>query len=126
MNKLLISYLFLALYVFAMFRPILPVIDYALNYDYIAERLCENKNKPILACYGKCYLAKEVQKTLPDSPIGENPRTPKIDSSKYPVTLLNTYNCHLFDEYISSVKIDTYSTAALQEYSFSILRPPQV
>ena len=104
----------------------LPVIDYAINYDYIAEQLCENKNKPVLACYGKCYLAKEVQKTLPDSPIGENSRTPKIDVDKYPVSLLHTYKCQLFDEYVSSLTIDKYHKTTPQEYSFSLLRPPQV
>ena len=88
MNKQIGSYIFLLLYVIALFRPILPIIDYVVNYDYIAEQLCENKNKPILACNGKCYVAKEVEKTLPTIPIDNKSRIFTIDFEKYPVTTL--------------------------------------
>ncbi|WP_404986280.1 hypothetical protein ACI513_03995 [Chryseobacterium sp. M5] len=44
-------------------RPIMPVYNYIVNYEYIVENLCENKDKPELSCNGKCYLAKELSKT---------------------------------------------------------------
>jgi hypothetical protein len=44
-------------------RPILPFIDYTVNYDYITKELCENRMKPELMCNGKCYLSKELVKT---------------------------------------------------------------
>jgi len=37
-----------------------PVVDYAINYDYIVNVLCENKGKPEMQCNGKCYLTKEL------------------------------------------------------------------
>jgi len=37
-----------------------PVVDYAINYDYIVNVLCENKDKPEMQCNGKCYLTKEL------------------------------------------------------------------
>lgn len=43
-------------------KPILPVVDYIVNYDYIANQLCENKAKPELKCNGKCHLMKELAK----------------------------------------------------------------
>lgn len=43
-------------------KPVLPVIDYAINYRYIATVLCENKAKPELKCNGKCHLMKELAK----------------------------------------------------------------
>ncbi len=43
-------------------KPILPVADYIINYDYIAKVLCENKAKPELKCNGKCQLMKELAK----------------------------------------------------------------
>ncbi|WP_404986283.1 hypothetical protein ACI513_04010 [Chryseobacterium sp. M5] len=43
-------------------RPILPLINYAVNYDFIVENLCENKDKPELMCNGKCYVSKELSK----------------------------------------------------------------
>jgi hypothetical protein len=32
-----------------------------LNRNYIATRLCENRNKPWLHCNGKCYLMKKLK-----------------------------------------------------------------
>ena len=43
-------------------KPILPVADYLINYDYISKVLCENKAKPELQCNGKCHLMKELAK----------------------------------------------------------------
>jgi hypothetical protein len=43
-------------------KPILPVADYIINYDYISKVLCENKAKPELKCNGKCQLMKELAK----------------------------------------------------------------
>lgn len=43
-------------------KPVFPVLDYAINYDYISKELCENKDKPNSCCEGKCYLKKELAK----------------------------------------------------------------
>lgn len=43
-------------------KPILPVADYIINYDYISKVLCENKAKPEMKCNGKCQLMKELAK----------------------------------------------------------------
>lgn len=48
------------------FRPLMPLMDYAVNYDFITKNLCENKSKPQLLCNGKCYLKKEIAKTSTD------------------------------------------------------------
>lgn len=40
----------------------MPVLDYAFNYDYIVENLCENRANPELMCNGRCYLSKEIAK----------------------------------------------------------------
>lgn len=43
-------------------KPIWPLAEYAVNYDYIVENLCENRNRPAMQCDGKCYLAKQLAK----------------------------------------------------------------
>lgn len=43
-------------------KPVFPLIDYAVNYKYIATVLCENKAKPELQCNGKCHLMKSLGK----------------------------------------------------------------
>ena len=34
---------------------------FELNRNYIATKLCENRNKPWLHCDGKCYFAKKIK-----------------------------------------------------------------
>lgn len=57
----LICSIFLTLYM--VFRPLIPLMEYAVNYDYISTTLCVNKSKPELHCNGKCYVSKELAKT---------------------------------------------------------------
>lgn len=44
-------------------RLVLPLVNYAVNYEYITKNLCENRNKPQSTCKGKCYVEKELAKT---------------------------------------------------------------
>lgn len=37
------------------------VAYYRVNQDYIAQNLCENRDKPMLNCNGQCYLAKQLK-----------------------------------------------------------------
>ncbi|MBK1894383.1 hypothetical protein JHL15_01295 [Chryseobacterium sp. YIM B02567] len=55
-------------------RPVLPLINYAVNYDYIVKNLCENRFKAESTCKGKCYVEKELAKTERQS----GPQTIKI------------------------------------------------
>lgn len=43
-------------------KPLWPIAAYIMNYDYISNVLCENKDKPELECDGKCYLADMLAK----------------------------------------------------------------
>jgi hypothetical protein len=57
-------------------KPVFPVIDYAVNYDYISKVLCINKAKPKLQCNGKCQLMKELAKAAEtETPISSNKKT---------------------------------------------------
>ena len=56
-------------------RPLWPVFEYVVNYDYIVNVLCENRSQPQLNCDGKCYLAKQLSKESEKNqknPFGEN------------------------------------------------------
>ena len=35
-------------------------LDFEIRRDYIVANLCENRNRPMLNCNGKCYLAKRL------------------------------------------------------------------
>ena len=54
-------------------KPVLPVLEYVVNYDYIANELCVNKDNKNLHCNGKCHLKSKLaeaadtsDKSLPD------------------------------------------------------------
>ncbi|MEZ4971067.1 MAG: hypothetical protein R2814_15665 [Flavobacteriaceae bacterium] len=48
--------------VIMLIKPLWPIAEYAINFDYIVENLCENRDTPSLHCDGKCYLAKQLAK----------------------------------------------------------------
>ncbi|MFM9988806.1 hypothetical protein [Flavobacterium sp.] len=48
---------------FMLLKPILPVVEYVVNYDYITKILCVNKETPIMGCNGKCYLISQLAKS---------------------------------------------------------------
>ncbi len=57
--------------VIILFKPGFPILDYIINYDFIATELCENTSTPELGCNGKCHLkselANEAKKDTTDS-----------------------------------------------------------
>ena len=48
------------------FKSLLPVVEYVVNYEYISKVLCVNKAKPELKCNGKCHLMKQLAKASED------------------------------------------------------------
>jgi hypothetical protein len=53
-------------------KPVLPLVDYLVNYDYISKVLCVNKAKPAMHCNGKCHLMKELAKASEnEKPVSE-------------------------------------------------------
>lgn len=106
-------------------KPVLPVVDYVVNYEYIATVLCENKAKPKMECNGKCHLMKELAKTSEnESPISSDK---KMASRQFEV---------LFLEEIKSFKIvpnyffetqktnSAYSNLYFRLNAASVFRPP--
>ncbi len=74
MNKIT-AYILLIIYFNIIMAPAVPMIDYAVNYKYISEELCVNKDKPEMHCNGKCHLKKEIKKVLGDENPAKNKTT---------------------------------------------------
>jgi len=103
-------------------RPVLPLINYAVNYDYIVKNLCENRNVPQSTCKGKCYVEKELAKTEKQSNTSQNIKIAGLD-----VFLSNEIfsfsNKNLLDISIKNPDSD-YHNFHISEYSSRIFRPP--
>ena len=110
---------------FMLLKPVIPVLEYVVNYEYISKVLCVNKAKPKIKCNGKCHLMKELAKTSESqTPISSNK---KIATQELEV---------LFFEEIKSFKITSfysdnnqkiksnYSNLYCYLNSVSVFRPP--
>lgn len=60
-HHIAIGYIALLMLVKMLAMPIV-YLEYALNKEYIAANLCENKDKPAMHCSGKCQLKKQLAK----------------------------------------------------------------
>lgn len=60
------SYLFIITVVLITCRPLLPVIDYLVNFEKISNEYCVNIERPELMCNGICYLKEQISKTIDD------------------------------------------------------------
>lgn len=118
------KYLFPIFALFIVLRPFLPYAEYVLNYDYISEVLCINKDKPKLECNGKCYLmqslAEEAEKQLP----GEQRAKPGFEIQLVFFSDPETYQ--IGQSIIASGKQEIRDIPNTYSYLFKIhlLRPP--
>ena len=125
MKNQIFGIFFYLLYLLAMVRPLVPIMEYYANYDYIATVLCENRDRPYLECNGKCYLEKQLKKTNHTNH-NHKSTVPQINFDDYPISTLGqfTYNIEPISEDNSDIFfVDTY---ILQNYYNSLLKPPQV
>lgn len=124
MKNQFLGIFFYLVYLLAMVRPVLPVIEYYANYDYIANVLCENRDKPYLECNGKCYLEKQIAKINHNN--HEHKSTvPQINFDDYPVSPLGqfSYQTKEVEEIVLQNYFEAYTTS--QIFNTSLLKPPK-
>jgi hypothetical protein len=96
-----------------------------VNYEHIAEELCENKEKPELKCNGKCHLKAELAKASKEN-------IPTSHESKNNLTLeivfLETIPEFKFNRiYVEKQQVSiSYSRLYFRLHSTSIFHPPIV
>ncbi len=124
MKQQVLGTFFYMLYLFAMLQPVVPLIEYYSNKEYIASVLCENRDKPALACNGKCYLEKQLKKA--NNHDTHDHSVPQIDLSKYPVAPI--YYVSVKTENVEEVKEYSffYLHRFTQPYISSVFKPPQI
>lgn len=124
MKKIVLTHLLVNVYMLAIIQPIYPVLDYIVNYDYIVDQLCENRDKPILACNGKCYLENqfvENKRTTGDDP---KPMPPAVDLEKI-LTISPTDFSYVLDNPRDLIKLPLMRQLNLPTIYFDpLLRPP--
>jgi hypothetical protein len=60
--RFLFSVLFIAILLSKTAYSVFWQVNFYLNQKEIADKECENKNRPEMHCNGKCFLAKQLKK----------------------------------------------------------------
>ena len=88
---------------FILFKPLFPIVEYYVNYDYISKVLCVNRDNVIIGCDGKCYLYSELAKMAK----GEEP----ISDKKVVVKQIEI----LFFQDIKSIDLPFFATFLIEK-----------
>ena len=117
-----IALLLASAFLFQSTSKLFIVAHYALNKDFIAKNLCENKAKPQMHCNGKCHLKKQLQK--------EDKKEGSV-----PVSSKEKFEIQLFSEkqsILNSVTINSKQDASFcyffniyNNHLSSVFHPPQ-
>lgn len=103
------------------------VANYYVNFKYYVEVLCENKDKPELACKGKCHLKKELKQTEKPSKGNIPEVVSKVQLSDYVLEEAEIYLSSPEDIYETIVKSwPMIRPNTLVGVKNAIFRPPTV
>ena len=108
-------------------KPMWPVVDYVVNYKYIVNVLCENKDRPEMECNGKCHLGKELAKEAGANQ--KNPFNGKTSKTEIPQFIISEnvseYSFASESELVSIENIGYKTNLNSSLFTFKILHPPQ-
>lgn len=109
-------------------KPFWPVVDYVVNYDYIVNTLCENKDKPEMHCNGKCHLSKELAKGAGND--DKSPFSGKTSKTEIPQIIISEHISEFL--FVSETEITTTEVVGYKPvfhtsiYISKILHPPRL
>lgn len=101
------------------------LVDFSINQDFIAEVLCINKDKPVLACNGKCYLSKKLK----EQEEKEKEQVPSSLKEKSEIVYINSFSSVVLPGLSTSIisKLNSaYSFHSISNHLDRIFRPPKV
>lgn len=100
-------------------KPFIPVFFYLVNIRQITEYFCVNKDKPMLHCDGKCYLAQKIAEARAKDK-SDHAQTNFVDYSILQIDWIDSFSLNLVhppvfaghtNGYLSSkYKFNFYST----------------
>jgi len=103
MKSVIVSGILLLVMAAYLIIPVIPVVDYLINKDYIAKNLCINKDKPKSCCKGKCHMVKQLQKTNKNTD-----NDPKNTNSRVQLKELNEFIISKVCSYTAEISSHTY------------------
>ena len=121
-SSIFLSIVLSTLILFSSLRVSITYAYYELDPIGFIEKLCENKDKPELACNGKCHLKKVAESNT------DNPKKPENFTSLEEIQLfvINKYEISITQ--LTPILNSNFDYKNLYTYSrtFQLDRPPQV
>jgi hypothetical protein len=119
------TYIHLFVLVLYIIRPAMPYIEYAINKEYIAKNLCINRDKPHSCCQGKCYLEKQIKKSVETNDSKGNESNKKVQNEEVKEFLGTQITTHKLFE--TELTLQVYPEIHFTEkYAPVILIPPKI
>jgi len=119
--KRLISAILILLLTTQAFSKWMIVLEFEINKEYIAANLCQNRNKPVLKCAGKCQLAKQMAEEE------ENSSAPSKTQLKFQEVTFSQQAAIVSVDVATSEVLDHcsfYTLHTIPEPYFPIFHPP--
>lgn len=95
---------------------------FELNHKYIAEKLCENRNKPWLHCNGKCYFMKKIKQAQEK----QNSEESQSQKNLFQIAYHAQQDAIKFHTQLLQVIPVPNNQAPLPQQPDDIFRPPQL
>jgi hypothetical protein len=121
MVKSLLAYLLIATILAGNFTPFIIYAGFKVNQRYIATVLCENRDKPVLKCEGKCVLSKKIKQAEEK----ENSREGKLVKSRFLDAFTHEQIVCNFPLRLIDVYYSLAGHSDLPSYSADLFHPPK-
>lgn len=105
-----------------MVSPSFKILSFYKNQAEITAKFCENKDKPVMECNGKCYLKKQL-KAVAEKP--ENKAIPEV-SVFIPLAFNNASNIIVLTPAYSNKRVSFFTVEQAEvSYQAEIFTPPK-
>jgi len=106
----------------ANFSRLFVYAGFELNKKYIATQLCENRDKPLLHCDGKCYFMKKVKQAQEKDKSNERETQKSLFQE---VFVKSSSSIKFFSQVVSTV-FTPYQVLKATPFSGVVFHPPQI
>jgi hypothetical protein len=122
MGRRLLAYLLIVALVASNFSRLFIYAGFELNRNYIASKLCENRDKPWLHCNGQCYFMKKIKQAE------EKEKNEERQSQKnlFQEAFLSTTTGMKFHSVLLQVMPIPNNGIILTKTNTPVFRPPQL
>ena len=121
MQKVALPLLLLLVVGISTFRPMVAVMAFEANRDFITESFCINQSRPELKCNGKCFFMQKLREVEKQN---QKP-SPQVLSSEDFFSGMISLHTFCMEQPISNRILSHQPFSRVVDFAFRIFHPPQ-